>query len=79
MYIYSVNGKQHKIINTEQLTEISIIKQTAKQIYALVGLTRNDNNIIIQTGTEQEMKTQLYNIYNNIYKNKKTMQILNAF
>lgn len=79
MYIYSVNGKQHKIINTEQLTEISIIKQTAKQIYALVGLTRNDNNIIIQTGTEQEMKTQLYNIYNNINKNKKTMQIFNAF
>lgn len=79
MYIYSVNGKQHKIINTEQIIEISIIKQTGKQTYALVGLTRNDNNIIIQTGTEQEMKTQLYNIYNNINKNKKTMQIFNAF
>lgn len=79
MYIYSINGKQHKIINTEQIIEISIIKQTGKQTYALVGLTRNDNNIIIQTGTEQEMKTQLYNIYNNIYKNKKTMQIFNAF
>lgn len=77
--MYVVNGEQHKIINTEHLVQMLIEKQISKQTYALIGITEQDKSIVIQTGTEQEMKTQLYNIYNNIYKNKKTMQILNAF